>query len=90
LSYNDQRELRTLPERLQQLEAEKQQIEAQLAAGELYRPGDRPAARQGQPAGGGQGHDALQERLARLAAISAELEGGYARWGELEAQATGN
>jgi ATP-binding cassette subfamily F protein uup len=78
MSYNDQRELRTLPERLQGLEAEKQQIESQLAGGEIYRPGNQ------------EGQAALQERLKRLAAISAELEGGYARWGELEALAAGN
>ena len=83
LSYNDQRELHTLPERLQQLEAEKEQIESQLAGGELYRPGNQPGHQQ-------EAQSALQERLARLAAISAELEGGYARWGELEAQAAGN
>jgi ATP-binding cassette subfamily F protein uup len=83
LSYNDQRELHTLPERLQQLEAEKEQIESQLAGGELYRPGNQPGHQH-------EAQSALQERLARLAAISAELEGGYARWGELEAQAAGN
>ena len=71
LSYKDQRELSTLPERLQALEAEKGRIEAELAKGQLYR--------------GSQ--DALQERLQRLAAISVEIEGGYARWSELEALA---
>jgi len=98
LSYNDQRELRTLPERLQALEAEKQQIEAQLASGELYRAGDRAGDRAGRPEGQGEGHgqghdgghDLLRERLERLAQISTQLEGGYARWGELEAQAAGN
>jgi ABC transport system ATP-binding/permease protein len=71
LSYKDQRELTALPERLQHLEAEKGRIESELADASLYR--------------GSQ--DALHERLQRLAAISAELEGGYARWTELEAQA---
>jgi len=74
LSYKDQRELSTLPERLQSLEAEKGRIELELADGELYR--------------GSQ--DALHERLQRLAAITAELEGGYARWTELEALSGGN
>jgi len=74
LSYKDQRELSALPERLQRLEAEKARIEAELADGTLYR--------------GSQ--DALQERLQRLAAISDELEGGYARWTQLESQAGGN
>jgi ATP-binding cassette subfamily F protein uup len=71
LSYKDQRELTALPERLQCLEAEKGRIEAELADAALYR--------------GSQ--EALHERLQRLAAISDELEGGYARWTELETQA---
>jgi ATP-binding cassette subfamily F protein uup len=73
LSYKDQRELTALPERLQGLEAEKGRIESELADGTLYR--------------GSQG--ALQERLQRLAAISDELESGYARWTQLEGQAAG-
>jgi ATP-binding cassette subfamily F protein uup len=71
LSYRDQRELTALPERLQSLEAEKGRIESELADAALYRGG----------------HEALHERLTRLAAISDELEGGYARWSELEKQA---
>jgi ATP-binding cassette subfamily F protein uup len=74
LSYKDQRELSTLPERLQRLEAEKQQIESQLADGELYR----------------EGREALPQQLARLATVNAEIEGGYARWSELEALAAGH
>jgi ATP-binding cassette subfamily F protein uup len=73
LSYKDQRELAALPERLQGLEAEKGRIESELADGTLYR--------------GSQG--VLQERLQRLAAISDELESGYARWTQLEGQAAG-
>jgi ABC transport system ATP-binding/permease protein len=69
LSFLDQRELTALPERLQSLEAEKARIELELADGALYR--------------GSQ--EVLQERLQRLAAITDELEGGYARWSELEA-----
>ena len=74
LSHKEQLELTALPERLQSLEAEKGRIESELADGSLYR--------------GSQG--ALQERLQRLAAISDELEGGYARWTQLESQAGGN
>jgi ATP-binding cassette subfamily F protein uup len=74
LSYKDQRELTGLPERLQGLEAEKARIESELADGQLYRAGQ----------------EALQQRLARLAAISTELEGGYARWTELEALTGGS
>ena len=68
LSYNDRRELNALPELLERLEAEKQQIESQLSDGSLYR--DSP--------------EALRERLERLTALSQELESGYARWSELD------
>jgi ABC transport system ATP-binding/permease protein len=70
LSYQAQRELSALPEHLQALEAEKGQLEAQLADGSLYR---------GPP-------QILQAQLQRLAAIGSELETGYARWAELEAK----
>jgi ATP-binding cassette subfamily F protein uup len=73
LSYQVQRELTTLPERLQALEAEKSQIEAQLADGSLY----RGAA------------EALQQQLQRLSTLSAEIEAAYARWAELEALIAG-
>ncbi len=69
LSHKDQRELAALPERLQDLEAQKARIETELSDPALYR---------GAP-------DALQERLQRLADIGNELEAGYARWAELEA-----
>ncbi len=68
LSYQQQRELHALPERLQGLEAEKARIEAELADGSLYRGSA----------------ELLHQRLQRLAAISDELEGGYSRWSELE------
>jgi ATP-binding cassette subfamily F protein uup len=74
LSYQAQRELSALPERLQSLEAEKAQIESQLADGSLYR--EEPSL--------------LRERLQRLASIEAELEGGYARWAELESMTAGS
>jgi len=68
LSYKDQRELSTLPERLQGLEAEKLNIESELADASLY---------EGAP-------QTLHHRLQRLAAIATELESGYARWAELD------
>ena len=71
LSYKEQRELAALPARLQQLEADKQGIDAELAQGALYRGGD--------------GQDALHARLRQLAALMTEIEAGYARWAELEA-----
>jgi ATP-binding cassette subfamily F protein uup len=69
LSYKDQRELNSLPEQLERLEAEKQQIETDLSDATLY---------QGAP-------ERLQERLDRLHTLTQELEAGYARWSELEA-----
>jgi ATP-binding cassette subfamily F protein uup len=74
LSYQAQRELSALPDRLQALEAEKAQIESQLADGSLYRAA--------QPT--------LQERLQRLASIETEIESGYARWAELESMTAGS
>jgi ATP-binding cassette subfamily F protein uup len=71
LSYQVQRELSALPEKLQALEAEKDQVESQLADGSLYR---------GPP-------QTLQAQLQRLTVIASELEAGYARWAELEAMA---
>jgi len=71
LSYKEQREIAALPARLQQLEADKQRIDAELAQGTLYRGGDA--------------QEALRTRLQQLAALTAEIEAGYARWAELEA-----
>ena len=73
LSYQAQRELTELPDRLQGLEAEKAEIESRLADSSLYRGGA----------------EELQTRLQRLADITAELETGYARWATLEALAPG-
>jgi ABC transport system ATP-binding/permease protein len=74
LSYQAQRELSALPERLQGLEAEKSQIEAQLADGSLYRLEA----------------EVLQGQLQRLAAVTGELDTGYARWADLEAMTQGS
>jgi ATP-binding cassette subfamily F protein uup len=74
LSFKDQRELSSLPERLQSLESEKARIESELADAATYR----------------ESQDLLRARLQRLAVISDELEGGYARWKELEALAGKN
>jgi ATP-binding cassette subfamily F protein uup len=68
LSYRDQRELDTLPELLQRLESEKQQLDAELSDASLYR-GDQ---------------DMLRQRLARLTALSAQIDTAYSRWNELE------
>jgi ATP-binding cassette subfamily F protein uup len=68
LSYKDQRELASLPERLQSLEADKARIEGELADPAFYQ---QTAA-------------AIPERLQRLEALSREIEAGYVRWAELE------
>ncbi len=68
LSYKEQRELAELPGRLQQLEGDKQRVESELADPTLYRGAQQ----------------ALQERLAQLASLTAQIEAGYARWSELE------
>ncbi len=68
LSYQDQRELASLPERVQALEAEKGRIEAELADPAFYQ--QLPAA--------------LPERLQRIEALNREIEAGYTRWAELE------
>jgi ATP-binding cassette subfamily F protein uup len=69
LSYKDQRELESMPEKIQKLEAEQLQLTAAV--------GD-PALFKQDPA---KGTAALQ----RLQSLTAELEGAYARWDALEA-----
>jgi ATP-binding cassette subfamily F protein uup len=68
LSYNEQRELKQLPEKIQGLEAEQAQLSALI--------GD-PALFQRDP---DQGSEALQ----RLQAAGKELEAAYARWEALD------
>jgi ABC transport system ATP-binding/permease protein len=68
LSYKDQRELAALPEKINCLEAEQQQLQTEIADPEVFRGNaERGAA-------------ALQ----RLASLAAELESAYARWDALE------
>lgn len=69
LSYKDQRELDTLPGKLETLEAEKSQLEAAINDPQFYA---RPQAE-------------VQQQLKRLAELSGEIEQVYARWAELEA-----
>jgi ATP-binding cassette subfamily F protein uup len=68
LSYNDQRELGQLPQKIQRLEAEQAQLTALIA---------EPAAFQ---RNSDQGNEALQ----RLHALGLELEAAYARWETLD------
>ncbi|MBI4756682.1 MAG: ATP-binding cassette domain-containing protein [Betaproteobacteria bacterium] len=71
LGFRDKRELEEMPGRITQLEAEQEQLQAQLADAALYRerPGEVVALRQ------------------RLQAIDEELERLLLRWEELEALA---
>jgi ATP-binding cassette subfamily F protein uup len=68
LSYKDQRELAAMPERIQRLEAEQQQLQANIAD---------PALFQGN-------HERGALALQRLQALAAEIESAYARWDALE------
>ena len=68
LSYNEQRELATTPEKIQRLEAEQLELQAAISDPNLFK--DDPP----------RGAAALQ----RLQSLSAELETAYSRWDELE------
>jgi ATP-binding cassette subfamily F protein uup len=68
LSYKDQRELDALPARIESLEAEQSQLQAITSDPDFYR----------------QEPDTITATLARLEALSVELESCYARWEELE------
>jgi len=70
LSYKDQRELAAMPEKIQRLEAEQLQLQAQMGDPTLFK--DDPA----------RGTAALQ----RLQSLTAELENAYSRWDALESQ----
>ncbi len=68
LSYREQRELASLPQRIEVLEKEQAGLQQQTADAGFYR---RPA-------------DEVAVALARLEAIATELEDCYARWEALE------
>lgn len=68
LSFKERRELETLPQRIEQLEAEQQQLYATLADPELYKQGDSAPA----------------QARERIAALEGELAKAYQRWELLE------
>jgi ATP-binding cassette subfamily F protein uup len=68
LSYNEQRELKLLPEQIQRLEAEQLQLQTLIGDPQAFSADRERAA----------------EALRRLQALSAELEQCYSRWDELE------
>ncbi|MCP4660075.1 MAG: ATP-binding cassette domain-containing protein, partial [bacterium] len=73
LTYKERHELEALPERVEALEAEQEELHAALAAPDFYRrPGAEIAA--------------ARERLERL---EQELEAVYERWQELDGVETG-
>jgi ABC transport system ATP-binding/permease protein len=72
LSYNEQRELKQLPEKIQRLEAEQAQLNALISD---------PAAFQ-------RNKDESNRVLQRLQALAAELEGAYSRWDALDSSAS--
>ncbi|MFI4889067.1 MAG: ATP-binding cassette domain-containing protein [Steroidobacterales bacterium] len=68
LSYKDQRELELLPARIETLESEQAQLQAQVADPDLFRTDPGGAARS----------------LQRLQALEQELQAAYVRWDALE------
>ena len=68
LSYKEQRELETLPARIEALERDQRQLEHRVGQGEFYQ----------------QDKAAIADSLARLGQLRVELEQAYARWEELE------
>ena len=68
LSYNEQRELKQFPEKIQRLEAEQAQLTALISDPALFQRDKEQSTR----------------TLARLQSISVELEAAYARWDALE------
>jgi ATP-binding cassette subfamily F protein uup len=71
LSYNEQRELASLPGRIDALDAEQRRLNAAVAHPEFYKESART----------------IDETLARLEQLQAEILAAYARWDELESRA---
>ncbi|MCA1563840.1 MAG: ABC transporter ATP-binding protein, partial [Acidobacteria bacterium] len=71
LSFNEQRELATLPSRIQVLEAEQKSLQGEIESPEFYKAGA----------------DRIQTALARCEAVAREHDQLLARWMELEERA---
>jgi ATP-binding cassette subfamily F protein uup len=71
LSYNEQRELSQLPERIEALEAEKQRLNETVSGPDFYK----------------EAADAIRQTLGRLEDLDDELTAAYARWDELDSRA---
>jgi ATP-binding cassette subfamily F protein uup len=74
LSYNEQRELKQLPEKIQALEAEQAQLTTLISDPALFQRNQE------------QGSEALQ----RLQAVGRELDAAYARWEALDQASSAN
>jgi len=72
LSYKEQRELAALPGKIEALEAEQAQLQTAVSAPAFYQ----------------QAGEAVSATLARLQAVTGELEACYERWEALESQVT--
>jgi len=72
LTYNEQRELKQLPEKIQRLEAEQAQLNTLI----------------GDPAAFQRNKDGSNLALQRLQALAAELETAYSRWDALDSSAS--
>jgi ATP-binding cassette subfamily F protein uup len=68
LSFNEQRELETLPARIEALEAEERALQEHVAAPDFYK----------------EGAEAIRQALARAEEVSRERQQAYARWAELD------
>jgi len=68
LSFNEQRELQQLPDRIESLEVEQQEIETLVSQGDFYQ----------------QDKDLIKDTLARLEVIRRELNDAYQRWEYLD------
>jgi len=73
MGFKDRRELGDLPGRIEALEREREEWFARMSAPEFYAAGGEEIARAKQ----------------RLAALETEIHAAYARWTELDAQASG-
>ncbi|OOZ36468.1 ATP-binding cassette ATPase Uup [Solemya velesiana gill symbiont] len=73
LSYKDQRELEALPKRIEVLEGELDELQAQMADPSFYQ----------------QGGDVIAEAKARMESVEAELSEAFERWESLEGMLEG-
>jgi ATP-binding cassette subfamily F protein uup len=70
LTYREQRELESLPQRIEALEDEERALNGRVAGSEFYK----------------EGAEAIRTALGRLEELQRELAAAYARWDELDAR----